>query len=165
MSVVIVRDQVTAVLDAIGAKARDRRPVAEAMGLALVSLAIRSFNAPEVRAAPWAALKQSTIDRKMKEGTSDAILKRRGLLWRSWRVVESTPNYVKVGSDRPYASVHQWGSKNGAIPARPMLPMTGTPDAPRFSELATRRMISVAKSALEGLLLPKKGTRRPPKTS
>ena len=155
---IIIKDQATAVLDAIGAKRGQYKQVAEAMGLALVSLTIRSFNEETLRASPWAALKESTIARKIAEGTSTAILKRHGLLWRSWRVTEVTNAHVKVGSDRPYAGVHQFGSKDGRIPARPMLPMTGGPDSPTFTDLAVKRMVSVAKAALAGLLLPRKGT-------
>lgn len=159
---VVIKDQVTAALDAIGAKRGQYKQVAQAMGLALVSLAIRSFNDESLRATPWAALKEATIARKIAEGTSTAILKRHGLLWRSWRVVEYTNSYVKVGSDRPYADVHQFGSKDGTIPARPMLPMTGGPENPVFTQLAVQRMVSVAKAALAGLMLPKKGSPKPP---
>lgn len=159
---VVIKDQVSAVLDAIGAKRGQHKKIAEAMGLVLVSLTIRSFNDESVRAAPWEALKESTIARKIAEGTSTAILKSHGLLWRSWRVTEVAASHAKVGSDRAYAGVHQWGSKDGRIPARPMLPLTGGPEAPEFTELAVRRLTSVAKAALEGLLLPKKGNPKPP---
>lgn len=162
---IIIKDQATAVLDAIGAKRNQYKQVAEAMGLALVSLAIRSFNEESLRAAPWAALKEATIARKLKEGTSSAILKRHGLLWRSWRVVEATNSFVRVGSDRPYAGVHQFGSRDGRTPARPMLPMTGGPESPTFTALAVQRMVSVAKTALAGLMLPRKGTPKKPPQS
>ena len=156
MAVVVIKDQVTAVLDAMGAKRGQHKTIAEAMGLALVSLTLRSFNEPAVRAAPWAELKESTIARKLKEGTSTAILKRHGLLWRSWRVTELAASHVRVGTDRRYAAVHQWGSKDERIPARPMLPLYGPPDRAVLTELAVQRMSAVAKAALEGLLLPKK---------
>lgn len=149
---VIIKDTATAVLDAIGAKRGQHKQVAEAMGLALVSLTLRSFNDESLRASPWAALKESTLAQKLAEGTSSAILKRHGLLWRSFRVVEATNSHVRVGSDRPQAAFHQFGTK--WIPARPMLPMTGG----KFTQLAVNRMISVAKAALAGLLLPKRGT-------
>lgn len=157
MAVVVIKDQVSAVLEAIGAKRGQHKTIAEAMGLALVSLTIRSFNDETVRASPWAELKEITIARKLAEGTSTAILKRHGLLWRSWRVTEVAASHAKVGSDREYAAVHQWGSRDGRIPARPMLPLTGTAENAQFTDLAVKRMTSVAKAALEGLLLPKKG--------
>jgi phage gpG-like protein len=156
---VIIKDNVTAVLDAIGAKARHMKPVAEAMGLAVVGLTIRSFNDPSVRASPWAALHPFTFAQKLAEGTSTAILKRHVLLARSWRVTEVSNDGVKVGSDRFYAYFHQFGTKR--VAARPMLPMTGGPTDPKFTPLALSRMVSVGKAALAGLLLPKRAPRKP----
>jgi phage gpG-like protein len=147
---VIIKDQVSAVLDEIGAK-RKNRAVAEAMGLAIVGLAIRSFNDPSVRAAPWAPLAPATIAQKIEEGTSTAILKRHTLLFRSWRVIEATSDFVRVGSDRFYAMFHQFGTKRG-LPARPMLPLVGDATSSRLTPLAVKRMVSAAKAALEGFL-------------
>lgn len=157
---VIVNDHVSAVLDAIGARRKNLKPVVEAMGLAVVSLTIRSFNDPSLRAAPWAALREATIARKLAEGTSTAILKRHVLLARSWRITELANDQVKVGSDRFYAAFHQFGTKH--LPARPMLPLIGGPESAAFTPLAVKRMVSVAKAALAGLLLPSKGGRKPP---
>lgn len=157
----IIRDQVSAILDEIGAK-RKNKYVAEAMGLAIVGLAIRSFNDPSVRAAPWAPLTEATLAKKIEEGTSTAILKRHTLLFRSWRVVEATSDFVRVGSDRFYAAFHQWGTKRG-LPARPMLPLLGTPEAAQLTPLAAKRMVSAAKAALEGFLF-KRGGKKPPST-
>lgn len=155
MQVIIVKDQVSAVLEEIGAK-RKNKHIAEAMGLAIVGLTIRSFNDPNVRAAPWAPLKEATLERKIAEGTSTAILKRHSLLFRSWRVVEVTSAFVRLGSDRFYAPFHQWGTKRG-LPARPMLPLLGTAAAAQLTPLAASRMVSAAKAALEGFLLRKPG--------
>jgi phage gpG-like protein len=154
MAEIIIRDQVTAVLDAIGAGAHRRsKAVAEAMGLAVVSLTIRSFNDPSVRAAPWPELKAATVARKVAEGKSTAILKARGLLFRSWRITDLTSDHVKVGSDRFYAYFMQKGTSRG-VPARPMLPLT--PDD-QLTPLALSRMVSAARAALAGLLLPRGG--------
>jgi phage gpG-like protein len=149
----IIRDNVTAFLDGIGGKLKQPKVIAEAMGLAIVSLTMRSFNDESVRAAPWAPLSEMTIARKIAEGTSTAILKRHVVLARSWRITELTGNYVKVGTDRFYAKFHQFGTDH--IPARPMLPLQGGPDNASFTPLAIDRMASVAKAALAGLLLPK----------
>jgi phage gpG-like protein len=157
MAEIIIRDQVTAMLDAIGAGANRRsKAVAEAMGLAVVSLTIRSFNDPAVRAAPWPELSERTVARKVAEGKSTAILKARGLLFRSWRITDLTSDHVKIGSDRFYAYFQQKGTSKG-VPARPMLPLT--PDD-RFTPLALSRMVSAAKAALAGLLLPKRAPKR-----
>jgi phage gpG-like protein len=148
---IIVKDHISAVLAALGGKLKQPKVVAEAMGLAVVSLTLRSFNDPGVRAAPWAPLTPATLARKIAEGTSTAILKRHVVLARSWRITELTARYVKVGTDRPYAAFHQWGTSR--VPARPMLPLQGDPGAAKFTPLAERRMVSVAKAALAHLLL------------
>lgn len=148
---VVVTDSVSSVLDRLGVKLKNRKPIGEAMGLAVVSLTIRSFNDPSVRASPWAPLKQATIDAKLKEGTSTAILKRHTLLWRSWRITAATDDFVKVGSDRLYAMFHQWGTIRG-VPARPMLPLDGTPDSADFTPLAMRRIMSAARAVIQSYL-------------
>lgn len=150
----IIRDQVSAILEELGAR-RANRHIAEAMGLAVVGLAVRSFNDPSARAAPWAPLKAATLAKKIEDGKSTAILKRNTLLFRSWRVVEATGDFVRVGSDRFYAAFHQWGTRRG-LPPRPMLPLLGTPEAPELTPLAASRMVSVAKAALAGCLLKSK---------
>lgn len=157
---VVIKDQVSAVLDQLGTK-RPSKAVSEAMALAVVSMTIRSFNEPALRAAPWPDLKESTVKEKAKHGGAGAILKRSTLLFRSWRVIEATAAHARVGSDRPYAGWHQFGTQRG-LPARPMLPLQGGPDNAGFTELAIRRMTAVGKAALDGLLLPGKAPRRVP---
>ncbi|HLP01680.1 MAG TPA: phage virion morphogenesis protein [Opitutaceae bacterium] len=147
---IVIKDQISAVLDQLGAK-RPAKAVSEAMALTVVSMTIRSFNEPALRAAPWPALKEATVREKAKRGGANAILKRSTLLFRSWRVIEATAAHARVGSDRPYAAPHQWGTKRG-LPARPMLPLVGGPEDATFTPLAVRRMTSVGKAALESLL-------------
>ena len=146
----IIRDGVSAALDAIGAK-RKNKQVAEAMGLAIVSLTIRAFNDPSVRAAPWAPLAPATLAEKIRAGKSTAILKRSTLLFRSWRVIEATGDFVRIGSDRFYAAFQQFGTGRG-VPARPMLPLLGGPTDPQLAPFALTRMVSAAKAALQGFL-------------
>lgn len=148
---IIIKDHVSALLDGLGGRLKRPKVVAEATGLAVVALTIRSFNDPSVRAAPWAPLTEATIARKLAEGTSTAILKRHVLLARSWRVTELGSDYVKVGSDRFYAWFHQFGTSR--LPARPMLPLAGPPGGATFTPLAVSRMVAVAKRALAGEML------------
>lgn len=148
---ILIKDPVTAALDQVGAKIRDRTPIAEAVGLTVSSLAARSFNDPSVRASPWAPLKPATLREKIAAGQSTAILKRSTLLFRSWRVIEATADRVRVGSDRFYAIFHQFGTKRG-LPARPMLPITGGVDNARLTDLAVRRVVDAARAALAALL-------------
>ena len=156
---VVVKDQVSSVLDQLGTK-RPAKAVSEAMALAVVGLTIRAFNEPALRAAPWPDLKESTVKEKAKRGGANAILKRSTLLFRSWRVIEATAAGARVGSDRPYAVFHQFGTDR-SLPARPMLPLLGGPGDATFTPLAIRRMTSVGKAALDGLLLPGKAPKKP----
>lgn len=147
----IIRDAATAALEHLRAQVKNRHPVAEAAGLAVVQLAHRSFNDESVRAAPWPELAAATVERKLAEGTSTAILKRHGVLWRSFRVTEVTDEAVRVGTFVPYGIFHQFGTKSG-LPARPILPITGTPEAPQLTPRALRNVRTAAAAALRRLL-------------
>lgn len=165
MEVVVQKDTVSAALAKLAATARNPQQVTEAIGLAVVSLAARSFNEEEVRAAPWAPLKPETVARKIQEGTSTAILKRHVLLARSFRVLGGDAGSVRVGTDRGYAGYHQWGAPRAGIPPRPMLPLTGGPGmaparssqggsrgAAQFTQVALRDMMDAARAALRAEL-------------
>jgi hypothetical protein len=157
---IVIKDSATAALNLLDARLKNRSAVSEAAGLAVVSLSTRSFNDPSVRAAPWAPLQPETIARKLEEGTSTAILKRHGLLFRSYRMIEATNDYVRVGSDRAtpgglwsLAAIHQFGTKDGRIPARPMMPLMGSsPDSAILTPLAVRNVQAAAMAALKKLL-------------
>ncbi len=106
----VTRDTLTPdVLDKIR-RLRDRTPILEAIGLQLVSLGKRSFNDATLRAAPWAP---------RKSGGSHALLKKSGTLWRSIRIISLSNDGVKIGSDRPYAAIHQLGGRTPAHIIRP----------------------------------------------
>lgn len=148
--VIIIRDAVTVTLDRLEAKIQHPTPVAEAAAVAVASLTIRAFNDPSVRAAPWAPLTPETLARKIAAGVSTAPLKRSTLLFRSW-VASADGGTGRVSTDRPYAKYHQWGTRRG-LPARPMLPITGSPTAPQLTELAARNAVAAAKRALDEIL-------------
>ena len=104
--------------------AQNLRPVLNALGVGLVGLTKRAFNDAALRALPWPP----------KKDGSPATLKKSTLLWRSVRVTAATNDHVTVGSDRPYAAIHQLGKpfpwrrgqkKGGAFPARPFFPFVG----------------------------------------
>lgn len=75
-------------------------PVAEAIGLAVVGIAKRSFNDEALRQTTWPAKKRPN---------GQPLLKYTGNLWQSLRVAQVTAHSVTVGSDRPYAAIHQLG--------------------------------------------------------
>jgi len=64
-----------------------------------------------------------------------------------------------VGSDRAtpggglsLAAIHQFGAKDGRIPARPMLPIWGTPDSNILTPLAVKSVRAAALRALNALM-------------
>jgi phage gpG-like protein len=86
-----------------------RRALLEQMGLSLASIAQRAFNDASLRPSAWAPRRSGDGDRP--------LLKRSGLLWKSPRIAALDDRRVTVGSDRPYASAHQFGT--GAYTIRP----------------------------------------------
>ena len=107
--VTITKDLLTPQLRALARKVSNKRPVLEAMGLALVSVTQRAFNDESLRPSAWAP-------RKTADGRP--LLKRSGLLWRSARIVGLDGHSVTVGTDRPYAAAHQFGTKPFTIRPR-----------------------------------------------
>lgn len=151
ISISKTKDLVTPSLKANLQKVSSPRPALEAMGLAVVSLAKRSFTSAAVRAAPWPALKPATIVAKKKAGRSEKPLQRTGTLAKSPRITEVTSRNVTVGSDRKagshsLAAIHQLGAPAAKIPARPMFPFdkNGKP-----TDRARRNVISAAEAALK----------------
>lgn len=149
-----VRDFLSPGLRRIARRVGDPKPILEAAGLQLVSIAQRSFNDPSQRAAAWAPLQAKTLAAKIAAGKSTAILKRDVVLARSWRVVALTSRDVTVGSDRPYAGVHQFGSPRKGIPARPMLPFVGGPESAQLAPWAREKLTRIAQAKLDSLLRP-----------
>lgn len=88
--------------------------VLKAGALAVVSVAVRAFTQPDLRALPWA---------RRKKDAAHPILMQNRVLRQSVRVLgEPSNNTIEVGSDRPYARVHQLGYKKRNVPARPFFP-------------------------------------------
>lgn len=86
-----------------------------AVGTGLVGYTKRAFNFPAMRPAPWPA---------KKDGSPATLKSREATLWRSIRVVKAEARRVRIGSDRPYAAIHQLGGKTRPMPARPYFPFT-----------------------------------------
>ena len=130
------------------ARVKRLEPVLRAMGQAVVNIARRAFGDPSLRPSPWLARKKST---------SKPILVQSGLLKRSPRVTDVTDSYVKVGTDRPYAAVHQFGSKKkkgrgSGIPPRPYFPLSGIPEKATLTRKAEDAMLKAAGRAADHLL-------------
>jgi phage gpG-like protein len=153
----VIRNTLTA---GFGRKLRalaHRRVVLHAMGEELVSLTRRAFTDPSVRPAPWPPRKSRPLARRaahQKPPEPRALLIKSGALRDSIRVMAATNDTVSVGSDLPYAAVHQFGSarkkgRGGGIPARPFFPYAA---AGNPTPLARAQLKTVAATHLRQLL-------------
>ena len=144
-----ITDQASAVLNALGAKLAHPQPVYEAAALAIASLTQRSFVDASVRAVPWIPLDPSTIKGKRRATFKSAILRRSGLLFKSWLATASDAEGT-VATDRPYAVFHQFGTRR--LPMRPMLPIIGSASAPQLTQLAVRDVTEAAIAAFSAII-------------
>lgn len=119
--------------DLARAIAKVQRPerLMRAIGVGLVGLTKEAFNNASLRPAPW---------KDKKDGTPATLKSREATLWRSIKVQSFSSNEVKIGSDRPYASIHQLGGKSRPMPARPYFPFVGN-DLTKPAEKRTRDII------------------------
>ena len=112
---------------------RDLRPALNAIAMELVSQTEANL-AAEGR-PKWEPLAASTIAQREKHGTWPGKILQvssGGLAADISTEVGST--FVRVGSGKEYAAIHQLGGEAGRgrkvhIPARPFLPFTGEPDS------------------------------------
>ena len=106
------------------------------VGDVIVKHARAAFSNPAERPEAWPPLAESTIAARKRKGVKDTSpLVEKGTLSRSPRVVAADKSSVTVGSDRKtddektpvhsIAAIHQFGTKNGRIPARPFFPIEG----------------------------------------
>ena len=119
---------------AVGSPALIRKAskVMGAEALSLVQQGFRNSTAPD--GSPWAPLKR-------RHGKP---LRNTGRLGSSF-TVNSVPAGFRVGTNVSYAGFHQAGTKT--IPARPMLPTTGLPEAWTTALLEAGRMVLASELA------------------
>lgn len=103
-----IKDTLSPDLHRLYKKSQDKKPFHEAMGLAVESIAKRSFNQASLRIKPWPNLASGKAARLRKSGT----------LAKSVRSVV-TEQGVAIGSDRKYAAIHQLGGKTKPHIIRP----------------------------------------------
>jgi phage gpG-like protein len=142
---------------------KNRRPILEAMGAAIVSVATLAFRQSALRPATWQPTRKG----------GKAPLYDTGALKHSIRVITATNDSVTVGSDRPYAAAQQFGSRpyvikprqakalfwpgaghpvksvnHPGLPPRPFFPFSAggqiTPEASRRIQSAARAKIASA---------------------
>ena len=105
------QDLISPDLRRMAAAVKDKKPLLSAMGLAVASLATRSFTNPALRASAWAPRKKKYPHKLLLE---------KGTLRSSLRLISASDTQAEVGSDRPYAAYHQLGTSK--MPARPFFP-------------------------------------------
>jgi len=71
------------------------------------------------RYGPWSPLAPSTM--ASRRFPSMPILQQTGEMRSSFKVLESSPNSITVGSRNWKATIHQGGTRDGRIPARRMI--------------------------------------------
>lgn len=121
-------------LEQIARRAKDMQPVMSEAGNYLKNIMEESFDsgrAPDGEV--WSPLADSTLNQKHKDGSMHSMGK---LLYAEGTLFDSidydaTSNDLIIGvnaySDKgyPYPVVHQFGSEDGKIPARPFMPIDG----------------------------------------
>ncbi|MFZ4394164.1 MAG: phage virion morphogenesis protein [Kiritimatiellia bacterium] len=154
MSFRIITNTISPGLARMITASKNPKAILEAMGLALVSLTKRAFTDPTLRPSDWPARKGEA---------SNPLLIRSTLLRRSIRIVHTTSTEVMVGTDRPYAAAHQFGTgpytirpKNkkalswpGAAHPVKVVHHPGLPARPFFPFTAAGEMTAKAKTKIE----------------
>jgi len=130
-------DSLTPGLKKLAAFGQSPKPVLEVMGVELKNVTIESFSDPSIRPAPWADKKDGGPS-NLTDSTT---------LSKSFRET-ATNKKATVSTDRVYAAVHQFGSKDGRIPARPFFPFVNDTMVPA----AHARIEAIGQLKLDNLL-------------
>src|SRR5690606_35936507 len=101
MRAIILKDTLSSELQRMLINLRERSALMNAIGQRGRDQAVESFTDTSKRPTPWPA----------KTDGNAATLYKRGTLKQSLRVVAYDNDSVTVGSDRPYASIHQLGGR------------------------------------------------------
>jgi phage gpG-like protein len=133
MALIKIRDGISPDLARRAGAVSDKRPLLEAMGQAVKSLAVQAFTDPAKRAQAWAP---------RQDDAPHALLQKKTILRKSIRVISVTGDSVTIGSDRPYAAIHQLGGD--AIPARPYLPFYKSGQITALGRQRTERALVAA---------------------
>ncbi len=123
IQVVIKDERVKAAFATLIKRGKNMEPLTEEIANHLYNLTDESFEVESsYTGTPWARLAASTV----KQKGNSKMLYREGTLQRSlWQENTHDSAYVGVNATAKgyaYPAVHQYGSKDGKIPARPYLP-------------------------------------------
>jgi phage virion morphogenesis protein len=127
VTVTITDADLNRVLSNLAGRLRDLTPAMEDIGEYMLRVTRKRFD-DEVSpgGVKWTPLNPEYAARKAAQGGSlDGILKKSGVL-RDTIAYRPSPDSVVIGSNRPYAAIHQLGGQAGRdrkvnIPARPYL--------------------------------------------
>ncbi|PTW61427.1 phage virion morphogenesis protein [Breoghania corrubedonensis] len=101
---------ILAKLDRVAAQGRDTGPAMDAIGAYMLTSTQQRFEretSPD--GTPWQPLARRTVRERAKRGFVPVrILRRRGFLYQSL-TFEASPSEAAVGTNNPYAGIHQFG--------------------------------------------------------
>lgn len=109
MKVIVLKDTLSPALHKMLERMRNRAPLMSAIGQRAISRAKDAFTDASIRPSPWPA----------KKTGQPATLYKTGALKQSPRLVAVDGNSVTVGSDRPYAAIHQLGGRTSPHTIKP----------------------------------------------
>lgn len=158
----ITKNTLSPALRQAASRLKDTTPVVEAMCLAVLSVAQRSFSQSSLRAAPWPEL----------SGGGAARLRRSGELWKGLHISNIGNRQGTVSVNKIYGAMHQWGgtivpkqqggvlafsiggkkvfAKRVTIPARPFLPFAPSGKPTDYAEKAVRTAVEAKVQSLSG---------------
>lgn len=150
-SVTVDGQALRAALDRLAAVAGDMRRTNKAIATELMSQTEDNF-AAEGRPR-WPDLAPITKARRAERGHwPGKMLQVTGQLAASVSA-QGTAEYALVGAGKVYAAIHQFGGKAGrgrrvTIPARPYLPMVGSPDSAKLQAQTEQAILDIVERHL-----------------
>ncbi len=114
LSLTLKVDNISPSLEALADPALKHKMLLAA-GTLVESYAVRAFDEPGLRPAPWPARKSSKA--------ANPLLIKSGNMRQSIHTQVQGNDGVKVGASVPYAAAHQLGSTKKNIPPRPFFPV------------------------------------------
>ena len=162
----VTKDTLSPGLAKVARNCGNPKAVLQDMGDELVSMTVQAFTNSSFRAMPWPPVKKA----------GGQPLYASGALKHSIRITALTNNFVMVGTDRLYASYHQFGTRpydiiakakkarfwpgarhpvkkvhHPGLPARPFFPFN---ESGEMIPAAKQRIEATAKAALTKLMQP-----------
>ncbi|EQA62209.1 HK97-gp10 family putative phage morphogenesis protein [Leptospira alexanderi] len=119
MKFLTVTDTFGPVLQNAVSKGQDKLSKVQDKNAAIVQANITKGIRSQKYKSGWPELSETTKERKEKKGKSPLTLIEEGELSSSFEIVKENDSTVVVGTNSPYARIHEFGFKTKNIPARP----------------------------------------------